>query len=180
MRGGALRLEFERPSRSWDLRLWSSTGYIPTLCDDVTFRSGYSRVEVQARARGRLSVWPALGGRTCARLNGHWGVYTNNRACRACTLKCTLDCRFRQAAVSGGAADAGPGAPRPGAARPLHLWASRADPRARVLRRIRSSTCSAVHPVRLHVPLSTQTSYIESSHPHRWSGESGDIDRDTP
>lgn len=177
MRGGALRLEFERPSRSWDLRLWSSTGYIPTLCDDVTFRSGYSRVEVQARARGRLSVWPALGGRTCARLNGHWGVYTNNRACRACTLKCTLDCRFRQAAVSGGAADAGPGAPRPGAARPLHLWA---DPRARVLRRIRSSTCSAVHPVRLHVPLSTQTSYIESSHPHRWSGESGDIDRDTP
>ena len=83
MRGGALRLEFERPSRSWDLRLWSSTGYIPTLCDDVTFRSGYSRVEVQARARGRLSVWPALGGRTCARLNRMaTGAYvpTANRA----------------------------------------------------------------------------------------------------
>ena len=69
-------------SRSWDLRLWSSTGYIPTLCDDVTFRSGYSRVEVQARARGRLSVWPALGGRTCARLNGHWGVYQRGHAGR--------------------------------------------------------------------------------------------------
>lgn len=88
-----MRLEFERPSRSWDLRLWSSTGYIPTLCDDVTFRSGYSRVEVQARARGRLSVWPALGGRTCARLNGHWGVYPNNRACRACTALYRLSVR---------------------------------------------------------------------------------------
>ena len=63
------------------------------------------------------------------------GAYTNAGMLGACTLKCTLDCRFRQAAVSGGAADAGPGAPRPGAARPLHLWADR---RARVLRRIRS------------------------------------------